>query len=173
MKKLENSGCLRMSCNVCVSDYNKSNRKLISCDHCGYDACRKCCETYIIQTKEDAHCMNCKKEWTRKMLVEKFTNIFVNVDYKKMRENILYDQEKALLPATQSIVEKTKQKLVIKDRIKEINAQIKALKQELGVLYRTHYSVEFEQEKKQFIKKCPDQECRGSLTAKCIRDDGR
>ena len=49
---------------------------------------------------------NCDKEWTRKHLAQTMTKTFIANDLKKHRENILYDKERALFPATQIIIEK-------------------------------------------------------------------
>ena len=47
----------------------------------------------------------CAKEWSRKFIRENFTNVFINTKFRGHLETILFDQEKALLPATQPIVE--------------------------------------------------------------------
>ena len=64
--------------------------------------------------------MSCKKEWDRTFLVSRFTKTFMTHGYKTHLENILFDQERALLPATQSIVEK-----IIK--LDELDQQVKVL----------------------------------------------
>lgn len=54
--------------------------------------------------------MNCRKGWTRDMMLDKFSRKFVTQDYKKHRENVLFDKEKSLLPATQPYAEKEQRK---------------------------------------------------------------
>ena len=110
-----------MSCNVCVEEYNKSSRLELKCDYCCYSVCRKCCETYLLSNPEKAHCMNCKKEWNLKILVNKFTRKFIDKDYKQHREGCLLERERALLPATQPLVEETKRKKEIKKEMFKIN----------------------------------------------------
>jgi hypothetical protein len=49
--------------------------------------------------------MNCRKGWSREILVNEFTNSFVNKTYKEHRENVLFDRERSLMPETQPYVE--------------------------------------------------------------------
>ena len=67
---------------------------------------------------------DCSKEWTRKFLVENFTKKFVTDDWKKNIEKVLFDREKALLPATQGVVEQRKDKVRIKKEIEEVERLI-------------------------------------------------
>jgi hypothetical protein len=53
--------------------------------------------------------MKCEKPWTRKHLVDSFGQYFVSHTYKKKRENVLFDIEKAMLPDTQPIAVRLKQ----------------------------------------------------------------
>ena len=118
-------------CNICITTYNRSKHAKITCDYCQYSACRECYQRYLIDTTETAHCMNCKKAWNRKILVDKFTQSFINKDYKEHMKELLFEKERALLPATQAVVEEIKIKNVHKKRIKEIKQQIDALYAEL------------------------------------------
>ena len=54
--------------------------------------------------------MNCKKPWSREFLATSFTQVWMNTDYKAKREELLYDRERSLMPATQPYVEKEAQK---------------------------------------------------------------
>ena len=89
-------------CSICTEKFNKAKHIPIKCEYCDFEACRQCCQQYILE-KTQATCMNneCNKEWSRKFLADKFTQKFVNTDWKKNREQVLFDKEKALLPATQ------------------------------------------------------------------------
>ena len=65
--------------------------------------------------------MNCRKGWTRETLVDNFTQKFVSRTYKERRENLLYEREKSLMPATQPYVE-------LERKIRSLNPQIAELK---------------------------------------------
>jgi hypothetical protein len=71
------------------------------------------------------NCMNCHKELQREFLVEKFTQKFVTQDWKKHREQIMFQRERALLPTRQPIAEMVRRKDVLKrdsdDLLKQIN----------------------------------------------------
>lgn len=113
------------SCAICCDNYNKSTRSKIACPYCAFEVCRTCCETYML-TETTAKCMNpeCAKEWTRKFLREQFTNTFLTTKYKDHIENVLFDQEKSLLPSTQPLVEERKIKAVLTKQIQDVDVFI-------------------------------------------------
>jgi hypothetical protein len=155
-----------MDCVICVEPINLSTRALVVCDFCTFGCCRTCCETYILGQSQLAHCMSCKKEWTREVLLNKFTQKFVNTKYRTHRENYLFEIEQALLPATQPIVERNIKVAKIHKTISSIKDQIRALQHqcyiETASLNRLSHSQH--EEKKQFVRKCPVDDCRGFLS---------
>lgn len=92
-------------CNVCLEHFNKSTHAPIMCPFCHFDSCSKCTERYLCETSQDAHCMSCRKGWSREILATRFSQKFVSKDYKTHREQVLLDREKSLMPATQPYVE--------------------------------------------------------------------
>jgi hypothetical protein len=48
----------------------------------------------------------CNREWTRQFIAKSFSDVFLSKKLKKKREEILFDIERSLLPATQPIVER-------------------------------------------------------------------
>ena len=94
-----------MECQVCAEKFTKQTRKRIECPYCQYVCCAACAQRYIIDTPDAANCMNCQRAWTRKMLTDMFTNAFVNREYRKARENILFELERAMFPDTMPHVE--------------------------------------------------------------------
>lgn len=109
------------TCNICCEKFNKSSRACVECMYCQFPACRECCKTYII-SEPVAKCMNsaCDKEWTRKFLRDSFSATFINRELKAWRENLLFEREKALLPATQIYAE-------ARYRIRAIDKEISAI----------------------------------------------
>jgi hypothetical protein len=116
--------------------------------------------------------ITCNKEWTRQFMTTAFTRVFLNNDYKKHKEQLLFEQEQALLPATQPIVEN-----ILK--CEKINEQISTHEQELAAIYARMAALRGEknrlerginsrtplEERATFIKACPDQSCRGFLSS--------
>lgn len=94
-----------MSCEVCCDAFNRSSRSKISCPYCPFSACSGCSERYLLDTTQDAHCMSCRKGWSREILVDNFSFKFISHGYKNRRESLLLEREKSLMPATQPYVE--------------------------------------------------------------------
>jgi hypothetical protein len=99
------------TCLVCCENFNKSNHKPAPCQYCTYEVCTTCAETYLINTTQDAHCMNpeCRKAWNVDFMIDMFTKKFMGSTYKKRREEILFERERSLLPETQPYAESRKQ----------------------------------------------------------------
>jgi predicted transcriptional regulator len=159
-------------CGICVEKYNKSSRVKVACPYCEYSACRKCCETWILGESAPI-CISpaCGKEWTRKHLTTSFTKTFVTNDYKKHRENLLFDQERALLPATQPIVENqircekisSEIERIETEELSEIYKRMSRLRTQLSQLRQSN--VQSNGERSTFIKACSDSNCRGFLSS--------
>jgi len=140
-------------CQVCDEVFNRSDHKQVNCSFCDYKSCTSCNERYLLDTTQDAHCMACRKGWTREVLMNNFTSKFVTKEYKQRRENLLLEREKSMMPATQVYVELEKEvrKLtqeIVKERVnlensyKEYN---KMSARQLGVLaVEKGFSTEFE-----------------------------
>ena len=159
-------------CNVCVEKYNKSTRAKTVCPYCAFEACRECCKTWVLG-ETTARCMNseCGKDWTRQQLATAMTQVFMKEDYKKHRENVLFVQERALLPATQPIVENQMkgEKLfaeqeLLRVEIQRIYRQIGDLEDRRRGLRNGGGNLPLNQ-RSVFIKACPDGECRGFLSS--------
>jgi len=159
------------TCQICDEQYNKSTNKKVDCPYCEFGSCRKCCETYILgETLPKCMSPSCGKTWTRKFLVDTFTKNFVSKTLKEHRENILFDQERALLPATQIIVEQQIQREKLAKRIHDIDMEIRKLKRLRYDIFNNFHQHADQgstpaQERRQFIRACPDGECRGFLSS--------
>lgn len=182
-----------MSCNVCVEPYTKLIRKKISCQYCDYETCSMCTQQYLLSTPETPHCMNCKKSWSRLFMVNAFTAKFINDTYKKHREEVLFQHEKALMPNTQDAVQQVifERKLNSEITAKSIQADYltnqishmvpmtyeeKVVECDLKVQrYQLTMQIELlnfqkantrqsPKEKRQFTRACPANGCKGFLS---------
>lgn len=101
MSTISNRDC------ICCAEEMKGrlDKKEITCLFCSKGVCRSCCEIYLLD-QSTARCMfpECGKEWSTKFMVDQFTISFITTKYKKHKENIYFEREKALLPATQVLV---------------------------------------------------------------------
>lgn len=172
-----------MSCIICTED-TKVRNPTVKCQYCDFEACRSCCERYILD-QTVAKCMNndCDKEWTRKHIAQNFTKSFLTGPWKKNREKVLFDKEKALLPATQGLVQQRIEEEKIHLEIKNVNEEIKKIKniyQELmhkkNRLEHTRHVAGYinhndlteatqSQNKTNYVRACPDGDCRGYLNS--------
>ena len=156
-------------CVICCEILAKS----ISCQFCEFETCSTCCKRYLLDTESDPHCMSCKKQWSRDFIDKSFTKSFVNKELKCHREEVLLDREKSLLPATQHLVESELHKRKYRKIISDLYEKRKKLQQELNEtndLIRDsynhmYYGEEKSQEKAQFIRKCPAENCMGYLSS--------
>ena len=157
-----------MSCNICCENF-KTTRPKICCQYCEFEACRICCEKYIL-SEEIPKCMEpgCGKEWSRKFLKEKFTNTFLTNIYKEHIESILFDKEKALLPATQPLAEEKIRKQNIRKEMRNIDNLINDLQKQRRDLefsiYRNENQIKADDKTRTFVRQCPADGCRGFLS---------
>jgi hypothetical protein len=111
--------------------------------------------------------LNCNREWSRQFISNAFTGTFINGKLKERREQLLFDNERALLPATQVIVERTILTENLNREITVIDRQIRELyinrNDKRTELYNLRNGVTPVQ-RAEFVKKCPDPECRGFLS---------
>ena len=168
---------MKMSCFICTDEIKVRN-PTVKCQYCEFEACRSCCERYILD-QTIAKCMNndCDKEWTRKHVAQNFTKTFLTGAWKKNREKVLFDKEKALLPATQGQVQNSIEKDEIAMEIKKVNEEIKNIKIQYSRLMdkknqlhqannRLHSNNNYtlkgtNLEKTNYVRACPDGDCRG------------
>lgn len=153
-------------CVICDEKGNKTTHAPIKCEYCDYTACKQCCETYIMGIGVPK-CMEgkCGKEWTRKFMANNFTGVFLTGRWKKRVEQRLLDKEIALLPETQPFVEEIVRVEKIKNEIKYIELEIKRLYNNKRDLILSKISKPNKvAPPKQYVRACPDPECRGFLS---------
>lgn len=157
------------NCSICDYSLNNSTRMPISCLYCEFTACRTCCETYVIG-ETVSKCMNlqCNKEWTRQFISSKFTNVFITKKLQKRREDILFDIERSLLPATQPLVERIVKTENITNQLKDLRDKIYALNHQKWELQNQLYRLNNTTgptARAEFVRACPDGDCRGFLSS--------
>jgi ribosomal protein S27AE len=110
----------------------------------------------------------CGKEWTRKHIREIFTLVFINGPLREHREKVLFDKERALLPATQPIIEGKILAKKIDEEIIGHQKRISLINREIAVLYQQKTQALTRKskttERSAFVRACPDEDCRGFLS---------
>jgi hypothetical protein len=111
--------------------------------------------------------MSCAREMTRAELVSKFTKKFINTEYKEYREKFLFDQEKSMLPATQTIVEQLMEREKVRRYIHILRAEIEERYQLIHRLENdlNRRGTNPQVERRMFVRKCPNTDCRGFLSS--------
>ena len=157
-------------CGICCEGFNKSNHKKVDCPFCDLKVCRACVQRYLLETSNDPHCMGCKRAWDREVVDEGCTKTFRNKQLKEHRETILMERERCLLPEAQPYVERRLRVEKLSIELTGLNMDIRELMRKRALLEEERYNLQWNNiqitstEKKQFIRKCPVEECRGFLS---------
>ena len=158
-------------CSVCCEKMNNSNRKAVHCPFCDFCTCRSCTQQYLTSVTSDPHCMNCKNVWNREFIDASCTKTFRNKELKTHRENILFEREKCLLPDTQPAVQRIREIQATERLLKDARAELERQKQHIWDLehqidvIRNGGTAEAAKERREFVRKCPIDECRGFLSS--------
>ena len=175
------------SCTICCDGFNASNHKPISCPFhsCSKTACRACYQTFLCG--EDVtvpKCMFCNTQFTHSQLQHLgLTKTFLQGQFAKHQQDILFAQEQAMLPAAQAAVAHDRLVQNIEDQIKSVNAEIKRLTALKNDLMQTKFQLrrhgpqaqdhEPDEGDHEFIHRCADSDCNGFVSSawKCATCD--
>jgi len=121
--------------------------------------------------------MGCRKLWNREHLNRALAKTFVDGPLKRRREQILFERELAMMPATQPLVERELSARAIEKALEQLRAQKRDLQRRLrdlsddiyaqeGQLYRLRSGRGLTDgtERREFVRKCPATGCRGFLS---------
>ena len=167
------SGKSTKECQVCCNNYTKSKNKKVSCPFCNYDCCTSCFQTYLLNSTHNTECMNCRKELTLDFIGFNTCKTFHNKTYRDKRAKDLLSKEKSLLPDTQELFESQREEKKLIEEIRELTETTKLIKQQISErmirLEELRYARANPQgndikERKQFVKKCIVEDCRGFLS---------
>jgi len=158
-----------LSCDICAENIKKFS--VIKCPFCEFSTCKDCQFKYILDKDRDkqAHCMNCKHEWTKEILLKLFSKSWVEKSYSKYIMDRTFITEKALFPATQPLVEIELKKNEIDDEISKLLSRIKELKAEskkLDTLLDNLKNNKTKVDASTLKCKCPAPDCKGFITDK-------
>lgn len=153
------------TCNICTEKFNKSTRTKIPCEYCNLEACSACCRRWVLDGATPK-CMNnaCDRTWTRKFISTQFPKSFINTELKTHRENLLFQQETALLPETQPFVEEEIRKETINNQINDLKRQQTQLELQISNLRTDLWRNRPTTERREFVRECPGENCRGFLS---------
>lgn len=154
-------------CSICCENYNNTSRKIVRCPYCEHESCTSCVKRFILESTSEPHCMTCRHEWSIDFIDESLNKMFRITSLKKHREQILFEKEVALLPTTQIIVERRRRCDEIKQQCADLAGKKLEIDKEIQKLNRTYYDLLYKkgpEERREFTKSCPAQDCRGFLS---------
>lgn len=114
-------------CAVCCEVFTMQRRKPIQCNACNYIACVNCYKQFLTSDGvSHPKCMNrdCNTEWTLSFLKENFTESFISGEMREHTTKILFQQQIAMLAATQPAVERRIESERLRKEIVTIDKQI-------------------------------------------------
>lgn len=170
-------------CPICCLPFTGTKRSKIACAYCQYEACQECYKTYITQSMQDAHCMNCRHVWTRDVLLAALPPSWVNGPYKRHREKVLVEREKQLLPESQRLLVNYKEANALKRDVSVKSVRIREMRREIRVLQTEIYQASsrirrlrndqddeesVKRARRTFTSPCPVDDCRGFLSADMV-----
>lgn len=123
------------TCEICTDSINRSTRQGVGCPRCEKVACTRCVERYLMESMMDAHCMFCRELWDPIFLRRKLSARFMNETYKKHREDMLWEQQRARLPETMPLINTTLDIEGMYNTVYELQAQLKVIQGRLNETY--------------------------------------
>ena len=152
-------------CFICVEPFNKSTRSVIKCK-CDYTSCKTCVKFYLMSQSQDSHCMNCKVEWDQKFMTDNFDSKFISTEFKKYRENILFERELGMMPQTQILVDNQIQVEKFQSQIRKLQIEKSIIEDKIDDLRLEIYDINNKEVtvRREFVRQCPNGECRGFLS---------
>ena len=165
-----------MACSICTEKFNVSNHKPILCPvhSCAKTACRTCYQTFLCGDHITVpQCIFCNTHFTHSQLQHLgLTKLFLQGDFAKHQQNVLFAQEQAMLPAAQAAVAHDLLVANIDAQIKDVSQQIKRLQalkidlmQTKHVLQREGGAPASDATIDQFIHHCADSACNGFVSS--------
>jgi len=132
--------------------------------------------------------MSCRKEWNLDMMNKHFPKTFLREEYRKMRETILFEEEKTFLPPLQGEAERIlslrkceKEQVEIQTRITKNQQNEDQMVRDQRIIHRaleTEYGKVYQKiallrnrkttVEKTFVMKCVMNDCRGFLSDKYV-----
>lgn len=165
----------KVECSVCVEA--TSHAKLAVCPFCNFSCCKACFTRVLLDASDDAHCMSCRRQFDREILQEITSSHFVNSEYKRFRERILFEREQSMIPATMPYVELERDARVARARLEMLARERDMLRRRIlgiGAEIRTQQRIAWRREpdveasdssRRAFTQRCTREGCLGWLNS--------
>lgn len=154
---------------MCIARITPSRK--FECPFCEYVTCKACVQQYITSITNEPNCMNCHRRFDREILTSKISQSFVKRELKNHRENVLFERESSMLPATQPYLEQEMTRRANCELLRQLTLRKSQLRTELFQVSRTCERVSrqlippLNNERRQFMHRCAQPSCRGFLSS--------
>ena len=166
-------------CAICADNFTSYKRKPVNCPRCEFQCCLTCLKRHCLNGS-DPMCMNpdCRTQFENSFLQQHFPKAFLNGEYREKRTDVLWQREQGLLDSTMPFVEARINVNNLEDQLKQLKNQQRELERQIQTqqilvreskrnCYRLETGVEkIAKEKKNFIRKCTNGDCRGFLNSR-------
>lgn len=163
-----------IECTVCCEKYTPVRRKKITCGKCKFNACMICTKKYLIDTKDEPHCMNCKEPYEQRFITENLNKTYVKNDLRQHEKKQVIETEMCKMLDTQKHVpayleeKKYREEFtkIAEEERKAILEIRKNAREKMEKLESTHKKNKIKKESVKFKYPCPVDECRGFISLK-------
>ncbi len=157
-----------LECSICCEKCTKKD--IFDCPSCKFENCKTCLKTYLIETTQEQHCMNCKNVIPYEKFMEVTDKTWRLGTFKKHREKVLWDKEISRLPEAMVEIKKRSEIHKLNKELKELEDEYQRKKLEIimkrhqilnpegGGDVKTKSSTHYE-----WTQVCPKEGCRGFL----------
>jgi len=113
----------KATCNICANELQSCNIK--ECPFCLEKACINCIKHYTLDTKStEKKCMFCSRVFTRAILVKLLGKTYIEGKiFKDQIKELLFQEEKTLIPQTLPILEHRKQIRDYTENVKNLESE--------------------------------------------------
>jgi len=148
-----------------------------------------CIKRCLLDSHHDPHCINCRKEWSNEFVKSSFPSSWLNQEYRKNREIVLFEREKTFLPNYQELAqhkkildevekefvlikkeervnEENEEQLVREQKEKrvEIKSRLVIVETNMNKMKREERIISIKEKKISVVMKCIKEDCRGFLS---------
>lgn len=88
------------SCFVCTKEFTEDTGFTCACS---FESCLACIKKYLLdKSHQEPHCMNCRNVWDAGFMTKHFKKYFLLGEYRKKKEDALFERDKTHLPELQA-----------------------------------------------------------------------
>jgi len=164
-----------VECGVCVEKFNRTTHKRVSCLYCGYEACHKCVEAFLIGNTVVPKCMGCKTEWNMEFLRTSLPKSFMDKEYREHQKDAILAEAEATVGDLQHLARFQVEKEAMMERVEQLRQEFIRARNNYESVRHQLYHMRYREEEAAVQEKaaggisfhmaCPRNECRGLLSS--------